>query len=111
MKDEVLIHNLFRESPERFFREDPHLRRAALQPFSYVAPVIHSPEWMEPGILMITGGRQVGKTTCLKQFIAKVLRERLQSGAPQMRVFAEEPFGRLPEEVVNQDFVFHDPGY
>jgi predicted AAA+ superfamily ATPase len=75
MKDEVLIHNLFRESPERFFREDPHLRRAALQPFSYVAPVIHSPEWMEPGILMITGGRQVGKTTCLKQFIAKVLRE------------------------------------
>jgi predicted AAA+ superfamily ATPase len=75
MKDEVLIHNLFRESPERFFHEDPHLRRAAVQPFSYVAPVIHSPEWMEPGILMITGGRQVGKTTCLKQFIAKVLRE------------------------------------
>jgi len=75
MRDEVLIHNLFRESPERFFREDPHLRRAALQPFSYVAPVIHSPEWMEPGILMITGGRQVGKTTCLKQFISKILRE------------------------------------
>jgi len=75
MRDEVLIHNLFSESPERFFRENPHLRRAALQPFSYVAPVIHSPEWMEPGILMITGGRQVGKTTCLKQFISKILRE------------------------------------
>jgi predicted AAA+ superfamily ATPase len=75
MKDEFQIHNLFKESPERFYGEDPHLRRAALQPFSYVSPLIHAPEFLEPGILMMTGGRQVGKTTCLKQFIAKLLRE------------------------------------
>lgn len=75
MKDEFQIHNLFRESPERFYREDPHLRRAALQPFSYVSPLINAPEFLEPGILMITGGRQVGKTTCLKQFIVKLLNE------------------------------------
>lgn len=73
MKDEFQIHNLFRESLQRFLREDPHLRRAALQPFTYVSPLVDSPEFLKPGILMITGGRQVGKTTCLKQFIAKVL--------------------------------------
>lgn len=77
MKDEFQIHNLFRESTERFFKEDPHLRRASLQPFSYVSPLVKTPEFLQPGILMVTGGRQVGKTTCLKQFIAKLLREGL----------------------------------
>jgi len=77
MKEEFQIHNLFRESPERFLKEDPHLRRAALQPFSYVSPLVETPEFLQPGILMVTGGRQVGKTTCLKQFIVKLLREGL----------------------------------
>ena len=77
MKDEFQIHNLFRESQDRFFKEDPHLRRAALQPFSYTSPLVDTPEFLKPGILMVTGGRQVGKTTCLKQFMAKVLREGL----------------------------------
>ncbi len=73
MREEFHIHNLFRESFQRFLHEDPHLRRAALQPFSYVSPLVDAPELLKPGILMITGGRQVGKTTCLKQFIARVL--------------------------------------
>jgi len=46
-----------------------------LQPFSYQSPLVDTPEFLQPGILMVTGGRQVGKTTCLKQFMAKVLRE------------------------------------
>jgi hypothetical protein len=75
MKEEFQIHNLFRSSLERFDREDPHLRRAANQPFSYVSSLVNTPEFLQPGILMLTGGRQVGKTTCLKQFIAKLLRE------------------------------------
>jgi len=77
MKEEFHIHNLFRESPDRFSCEDPHLRRAALQPFAYVSPLVNTPEFLHPGILMLTGGRQAGKTTCLKQFIAKLLREGL----------------------------------
>ncbi len=77
MKEEFQIHNLFRESPDRFLKEDPHLRRAALQPFSYKSPLVDTPEFLKPGILMVTGGRQVGKTTCLKQFMAKVLQEGL----------------------------------
>lgn len=73
MKDEFSIHNLFRESIERFLREDPQLRRAASQPFTYVSPLVQAPAFRQPGIFMLTGGRQVGKTTCLKQLIAKLL--------------------------------------
>lgn len=73
MKDEFAVHNLFRESLERFRREDPQLRRAISQPFSYVSPLVQAPEFRQPGIFMLTGGRQVGKTTCLKQLIAKLL--------------------------------------
>lgn len=69
------IHNLFRVDLKQFEQEDPHLRRAAKQPFTYQSPLIDLPEWTHPGILMLTGGRQVGKTTCLKQYIARILRE------------------------------------
>ena len=75
VKEEFHIHNLFREALERFSRDDPHLRRVARQPFTYVSPLVDTPEFLHPGILMLTGGRQVGKTTCLKQFIAKILEE------------------------------------
>ena len=75
MKEEFYVHNLFRESKELFLRQDPHLRRAALQPFTYTSPMVDTPEFLKPGILMITGGRQVGKTTCLKQLIAKLMSE------------------------------------
>jgi uncharacterized protein len=73
MKDELIIHNLFKDSPERFPREDPNLRRAAKQPFTYASPLINRLNFQQPGVFMLTGGRQVGKTTLLKQWIAKLL--------------------------------------
>jgi predicted AAA+ superfamily ATPase len=76
MKEEFQIHNQFRDSLDRFLREDPHLRRAAAQPFTYVSDLVNTPAFLEPGIFMLTGGRQVGKTTCLKQFLAKLLGEK-----------------------------------
>jgi uncharacterized protein len=81
MRDEQYIHNFFREDPTRFYNDDPHLRRAALQPFQYVSPLIETPEFLMPGIFMLTGGRQVGKTTLLKQWMAKMLREQKKSPA------------------------------
>jgi predicted AAA+ superfamily ATPase len=75
MKDELIIHNLFKDSAERFRREDPNLCRAARQPFSYVSPLIHSLNFQQPGVFLLTGGRQVGKTTLLKQWIARMLSE------------------------------------
>jgi predicted AAA+ superfamily ATPase len=81
MKDEFQVHNLFRDSIERFLKEDPHLRRAAAQPFSYTSPLIDAAELREPGVFLITGGRQVGKTTFLKQLMAARLRNRAISPA------------------------------
>ena len=75
MKEDFFVHNLFRESFERFLREDPQLRLASMQPFSYISPLVYTRELRQPGIFMLTGGRQVGKTTCLKQFIANLLTE------------------------------------
>lgn len=75
MKDELIIHNLFKESVDRFLREDPNLKRAAKQPFAYVSPLIHNLNFTHPGVFMLTGGRQVGKTTLVKQWIAKLLTE------------------------------------
>jgi len=76
MKDELLIHNLFKDSIGRFLREDPHLKRAAKQPFAYVSPLINDLNFQHPGVFMLTGGRQVGKTTLIKQWIAKLLAEK-----------------------------------
>ena len=55
MKEEFQIHNLFRDSVERFLRDDPHLRRAAAQPFLYVSELVNTPAFLEPGIFMLTG--------------------------------------------------------
>lgn len=75
MKDELLIHNLFKEGISRFLREDPNLKRADKQPFTYVSPLINDLNFKQPGIFMLTGGRQVGKTTLIKQWISKLLTE------------------------------------
>jgi len=85
MKDELTIHNLFKDSTERFLREDPNLRRAAKQPFTYVSPLINVLNFQQPGVFMLTGGRQVGKTTLLKQWIAKLLTDG--SIAPDRIIF------------------------
>ena len=58
MKEEFQLHNQFRDSLARFLREDPHLRRAAAQPFTYVSDLVNTPAFLEPGIFMLTGGRQ-----------------------------------------------------
>ncbi len=103
MNPEFLIH-LFREDIERYLRDDPHLRRVHKQPVKYTSPLIDLPEWTRPGILMLTGGRQVGKTTCLKQFVAKIVQERriepdcvtflvgelIRSGSELLRIVMDE---------------------
>lgn len=85
MKDELIVHNFFKDSTERFLREDPSLRRAAKQPFTYISPLIHSLNFQQPGVFMLTGGRQVGKTTLLKQWIVKLLTDG--SIAPDRIIF------------------------
>ena len=68
------IHNSHLEG--RFSDLDPHLRRLRNQPLVYRFPLIDRLPHNQPGIYTIGGGRQIGKTTLLKQWMA----ERLLAG-------------------------------
>jgi len=57
-----------------FAARDPHLRRLAGQPLVYNSPLLERLPGRE-GIFTITGGRQIGKTTLLKQWMARLLHQ------------------------------------
>lgn len=73
------IHNLFKQSIDEFIRLDPHLN--ALNQLKYQ----HHPKWWDeldctiPGIYILTGGRQVGKSTSCKLLIQHCLENRMFS--------------------------------
>lgn len=77
MLSEFSNHNFFKESPETFYQSDPHLR--ALSQLTYQ----HSSDWWQflststPGIYILTGGRQVGKSTSCKLFIKQCLKNKI----------------------------------
>jgi hypothetical protein len=75
MDSRFLMHNLFRESVEEFRRYDPQLRQLHRQPFVYHSPLLDRIDSGIPGIYTLTGGRQVGKSTFLKQFIQLLINE------------------------------------
>jgi len=76
MNEEFLIHNQFKESLTRFRQHDPHLKKIKNVPLVYHSPLLEESGLYNPGIYLITGGRQVGKTTFLKQFILRLLEKR-----------------------------------
>ncbi len=72
MDPRFLPHNTHLDLPETFANTDPHLRRLAGLPLIYYSQLLERlPE--VPGIYTVTGGRQVGKTTLLKQWMEKLL--------------------------------------
>ncbi len=76
MLEEFTIHNQFKESVIRFRKHDPHLKKIGGLPLIYRSPLLDEPGFHEPGIYLITGSRQVGKTTFMKQFILRLLQKR-----------------------------------
>ena len=72
-------HNLHRiEGPTSFRARDPTLRRVSKAPLQYRSALIDRLPFETPGIYTLGGGRQVGKTTLVKQAMA----ELLERGAP-----------------------------
>ncbi len=72
MDPRFLPHNTHLEDPARFAQRDPQLRLLARQVY------VHRPALLGllpgvPGIYTVGGGRQVGKTTLLKQWVAELL--------------------------------------
>ncbi len=75
-------HNSHWMSVADFQKTDPHLRRLSEQPLIYRFPLMDQLPVDEPGIYSMTGGRQIGKTTVLKQWMA----ERLRLGIDPKRI-------------------------
>lgn len=75
MKDDYTIHNLYWKDIKEYEKYDPHLSKLQNLPFVYYSPLIKGIPILTPGIYILTGGRQVGKTTVLKLIIKKLLEE------------------------------------
>ncbi len=70
-------HNRQWKSAAAFWREDPHLAQLQLQPLVYRSPLIDRLPRTQPGIYTVTGGRQTGKTTLLKQWMGELLHAKM----------------------------------
>ncbi len=76
MDPRFLAHNSHLEEPADFPERDPQLRILARQPYVHLPELLgHLPD--RPGIYTVGGGRQVGKTTLLKQWMARLLERRV----------------------------------
>ncbi|MCK4607872.1 MAG: ATP-binding protein [Gammaproteobacteria bacterium] len=76
-----LPHNSHLEHAERFAELDPHLRQLPKQPYVYVSPILAELPRNSGGVYTLTGGRQVGKTTLLKQWMATLLADNVDPQA------------------------------
>jgi predicted AAA+ superfamily ATPase len=71
-------NNTHLDNPNTFSDVDPHLRKLKTQPYVFESPLLQLFPFGIPGVYTLGGGRQIGKTTFLKQWIASLL----QRGVP-----------------------------
>ncbi len=74
-------NNTHLENAQNFAKTDPHLKRLYAQQYVYHAPLIHELPNNEPAILTLGGGRQIGKTTLLKQWMEYLLKKGISPQA------------------------------
>jgi uncharacterized protein len=83
MKDvRFQAHNSHWEAAGAFAELDPSLRRLRSMPLVYRYPLLEKLPVDRPGIYSITGGRQIGKTTVMKQW----MHDLLQKGADPRQI-------------------------
>lgn len=73
MDARFLIHNSHLEGLDQFLAHDPQIRRLKHLPYVYHSDLLGEFPMTTPGIYTLTGGRQVGKTTLLKQWMVKLI--------------------------------------
>ena len=76
MDSRFLSHNAHLEDPDHFADLDPQLRRLKHLPFVQIPALLAELPTDIAGIYTITGGRQIGKTTLLKQWMVKLLKDK-----------------------------------
>jgi uncharacterized protein len=84
-----LPNNSHWHDPARFTELDPNLQNLASQSLVHEHQILDELPMAEPGIYTLGGGRQIGKSTLLKQWMAKLLR---QSVAPKSIAFISGEF-------------------
>lgn len=75
MDNRFAAYNAHLYAKDRLWEVDPHLRSLNEQPYRYYNPIIAELPRNTPGIYTLGGGRQIGKTTLLKQWIALLITE------------------------------------
>lgn len=75
LSPQFMIHNSQLEDAQEFKKRDPHWRMLSRQTYPYLPPLVHQLPKNIPGIYTITGGRQIGKTTMVKQWMECLLSE------------------------------------
>lgn len=73
MDSRFFAHNTHLKNPDTFWETDPQLSFLKDARYIYYSPLLTEFPTDIPGIYTLGGGRQVGKTTLLKQWMAKLL--------------------------------------
>ncbi|HLB57058.1 MAG TPA: ATP-binding protein [Coxiellaceae bacterium] len=84
MDNKFASYNIHRYALRQLWQADHHLRQLKEQPYLYENPIIQELPRNTPGIYTVEGGRQVGKTTLLKQWIVQLIKEGVD---PQSIIF------------------------
>lgn len=77
MDEKFLIHNTHLENSKTFAQTDPNLRRLEQQYYVYQSELIGQLPRKISGIYTLTGARQIGKTTLIKQFMLSLLQDNV----------------------------------
>ena len=77
-------HNTHLENSGSFVERDPHLRQLQKQLLIHRSHLLDELPRQHPGIYTIGGGRQVGKTTLMKQWMANLLHDGV---APEQVIY------------------------
>jgi predicted AAA+ superfamily ATPase len=75
----LLPHNLQWQGRGAFLAQDPTLRRLREQPLQHRSGLVEELALDTPGLYTLVGGRQVGKSTLLKQLVQWLLTQRRAS--------------------------------
>ena len=77
MFEQCANHNRFKESVEHFCSSDPHLMSLAKLRYQYTYRWWKNVALNIPGIYILTGGRQIGKSSSCKQLIKYALEKKI----------------------------------
>lgn len=78
MDSRFSLHNSHLQGLEAFRAQDPHLQYLQGQPYVFIPALLHLLPTKIPGIYNLGGGRQIGKTTLCKQWMALLMEQGVQ---------------------------------